>query len=354
MSQKVTIKDIAKRAGVSVGTVDRVLHNRPNVSKSALEKVKNVLETINYQPNAYASAMATNRHCTFYLLLPKKESEDYWTEVEEGAMHAVETHRDFKINVRTIRYDRFCADSFHDTCLQCMTEKPDGVIVVPASLEYTRTFTDKLHELDIPFIFLDSYLPDLKPLAFYGQDPFCSGQFAAKMMMLVAGNEKEIMLMKQTRNGNIASKQQYNREVGFRHYINEHYPEIKVIELDLLLEKDAKTHNELLEKFFENHPKIHHCITFTSKAYIVAEFIQRTNRRNVQIMGYDMIKKNAECIRQGSISFLIAQHGYMQGYNCVDALFRAIILKQEVNPVNYMPIELLTKENVDFYQHKQI
>lgn len=60
MSQKVTIKDIAKRAGVSVGTVDRVLHNRPNVSKSALEKVKNVLETINYQPNAYASAMATN------------------------------------------------------------------------------------------------------------------------------------------------------------------------------------------------------------------------------------------------------------------------------------------------------
>lgn len=160
--------------------------------------------------------------------------------------------------------------------------------------------------------------------------------------------------MKQTRNGNIASKQQYNREVGFRHYINEHYPEIKVIELDLLLEKDAKTHNELLEKFFENHPKIHHCITFTSKAYIVAEFIQRTNRRNVQIMGYDMIKKNAECIRQGSISFLIAQHGYMQGYNCVDALFRAIILKQEVNPVNYMPIELLTKENVDFYQHKQI
>lgn len=42
MSQKVTIKDIAKRAGVSVGTVDRVLHNRPNVSKSALEKVKNV------------------------------------------------------------------------------------------------------------------------------------------------------------------------------------------------------------------------------------------------------------------------------------------------------------------------
>ena len=37
--ENIRIKDIAERAGVSVGTVDRVLHNRPNVSKAALEKV---------------------------------------------------------------------------------------------------------------------------------------------------------------------------------------------------------------------------------------------------------------------------------------------------------------------------
>ena len=40
---KIRIKDIAERAGVSVGTVDRVLHKRPNVSKSALEKVEKAL-----------------------------------------------------------------------------------------------------------------------------------------------------------------------------------------------------------------------------------------------------------------------------------------------------------------------
>jgi len=74
----------------------------------------------------------------------------------------------------------------------------------------------------------------------------------------------------------------------------------------------------------------------------------------VQIMGYDMVPKNAECVRQGSISFLIAQHGYMQGYECVESLFDAIVLKKEVEPVNYMPIELLTKENIDFYRRKNI
>jgi LacI family transcriptional regulator len=71
-------------------------------------------------------------------------------------------------------------------------------------------------------------------------------------------------------------------------------------------------------------------------------------------MGYDMVEKNAECLRQGSISFLIAQHAYMQGYECVETLFDAIVLKREVNPVNYMPIELLTKENIDFYRRKNI
>ena len=58
----ITIKDIAARAGVSTGTVDRVLHKRPNVSKSALEKVNKALEELDYRPNMYASALAYNKN----------------------------------------------------------------------------------------------------------------------------------------------------------------------------------------------------------------------------------------------------------------------------------------------------
>ena len=163
------------------------------------------------------------------------------------------------------------------------------------------------------------------------------------------------MLMKQTLDGkNVASKQQDNREVGFRHYMKDHFPEIEIIELDLPYEFTRRECMVRMERFFSANPDIHHCITLNSKAHIVGEFLLKTNRRNVQIMGYDMVEKNAECLRQGSISFLIAQHGYMQGYNCIDALFRALVLKKKVNPVNYMPIELLTKENVDFYQRTQV
>ena len=67
-----------------------------------------------------------------------------------------------------------------------------------------------------------------------------------------------------------------------------------------------------------------------------------------------MVSKNAECLKQGSISFLIAQHAYLQGYSCIDTLFKAVVLKKQVEPINYMPIELLTKENVQFYRRLQL
>ena len=353
-SEKYTIKDIAARAGVSTGTVDRVLHKRPNVSKAALEKVNKALEELDYQPNVYASALAYNKKYTFYIVLPKHDSDAYWDEVEEGAQACTDLRRDFGITLKFRYYERFNNAAFTRMVREFLTEKFDGVIIVPTTLEQTSRFTEKLADRQIPFVLLDSYMPDLKPLAFFGQDSFASGYFAARMLMLIANKEKEIALMKQMRDGMVGSKQQANRETGFRHYMQDHFPDVKITEVDLPLDDEKKDYDEILEKFFTSHPKIHHCITFNSKAHIVGEFLQRSNRRNIQIMGYDMIAKNEECIRQGSISFLIAQHAYQQGYASVDALFNAIVLKREVTPVNYVPIEILTKENVDFYRRTAI
>ena len=354
MAEKIRIKDIAERAGVSVGTVDRVLHERPNVSKPAREKVEKALKEMNYQPNMYASALAYNKSYTFYLLIPKHESEAYWEEIEEGARKCEETRRDFHIDLEILFYERSNEESFREQGKAIVEAKPEGVIVVPSSLMATRELTEQLHELNIPFIMLDSYMPDLKPLSFFGQDSFCSGFFAAKMLMMIACKEKEIMLMRQTKNGMVASKQQDNREVGFRHYMHDHFPGVKIIDLDLPLDGTRTEYSKMLERYFNLHPDTHHCITLTSKAHIVGDFLLKTNRRDVQIMGYDMVEKNARCLREGSISFLIAQHAYMQGYSCVDSLFRAIVLKKKVAPINYMPIELLMKENVDFYRRTQL
>ena len=63
-SNIVTINDVAKAAGVSKGTVDRVLHNRGEVSKKSKEKVLRVIEELGYKPNLYASMLASQKKHT--------------------------------------------------------------------------------------------------------------------------------------------------------------------------------------------------------------------------------------------------------------------------------------------------
>lgn len=354
MPERIRIKDIAEKAGVSAGTVDRVLHGRPNVSAKAREKVEKALKEQNYQPNVYASALAYNKNYHFCVLIPNHDQIAYWEEVEQGIRMAVDTHKDFNIAVNINYYDRFDDNSFINITTNCINSNPNGVVLVPVDLDVTRQFTDQLHSKSIPFVMLDSYMPDLKPLAFFGQDSFSSGYFAAKILMLVANKEKEIVLMKITKNGRVVSKQQANREVGFRHYMLDHFPSVKILNLELPFDGTRLQYDKLLDAFFRNHPNVHHCITLGSKAHVMGEYLLRTNQRDVQVMGYDMVKKNATCLRQGSISFLIAQHAYQQGYACIDALFKAVVLKTKIQPVNYMPIELLTPENVDFYRRTQL
>ena len=355
MTEKIRIKDIAVKAGVSVGTVDRVLHKRPNVSKKAKERVEAAIEEMNYQPNMYASALAYNKSYNFFLFIPEHSSEPYWSEIEEGASRAVEARRDFRVNVEKIQYTRLIEDSYKEQFEKCLENNPDGVVVVPSTPEVTKNFTDKLHQREIPFVMLDSYMPDLNPLSFFGQDSFSSGYFAAKMFMLIASNEKNVLLMRLVGdNGELVSKQQANREVGFRNYMQDYFPNVNILELDLPLSGSEKLHDEMMENFFSHHKDVHHCFTVNSRAHIVGEFLLRTNRHNIQIMGYDMVGKNVECIREGCISFLIAQHAFQQGYASIDTLFKYIVLKKKVDPVNFMPIELLSKENIDFYRRTQL
>lgn len=47
----------------------------------------------------------------------------------------------------------------------------------------------------------------------------------------------------------MASKQQENREVGFRHYMQDHFPKVKILELDLPLDGDKERYDEILEGF---------------------------------------------------------------------------------------------------------
>jgi len=56
--KRVTIHDVAEAAGVSLATVDRVLNTRPGVRKATIEKVRQAVESLNYQPDVFAAGLA--------------------------------------------------------------------------------------------------------------------------------------------------------------------------------------------------------------------------------------------------------------------------------------------------------
>ena len=121
-TDKIRIKDIAERAGVSVGTVDRVLHERPNVSKAAREKVEQALAEMDYQPNVYASALAYNKDYTFYCIIPMHDSEAYWDEIKQGVKAATARRRDFHVSLKILYYERFNAPSFIKVAKECLDQ----------------------------------------------------------------------------------------------------------------------------------------------------------------------------------------------------------------------------------------
>ena len=88
LPERIRIKDIARLANVSVGTVDRVLHGRSGVSEASRKRVEEILKQLDYQPNMYASALASNKKYTFACLLPKHLEGEYWTDVQKGIREA--------------------------------------------------------------------------------------------------------------------------------------------------------------------------------------------------------------------------------------------------------------------------
>ena len=64
-----TIRDVAKKADVGVGTVSRVLNNSPAVSKATREKVLNVIDELDYIPNPIARQLSIGRTLTICILL---------------------------------------------------------------------------------------------------------------------------------------------------------------------------------------------------------------------------------------------------------------------------------------------
>ena len=88
MAREVTIKDIAKAAGVSVATVSRVINDNYPVSKEARERVQQVMQELHYRPNAIAQSLRSNRSNMIGLIVADL-SNQFFMKVAKGLEKSV-------------------------------------------------------------------------------------------------------------------------------------------------------------------------------------------------------------------------------------------------------------------------
>ena len=141
---RATIKMIAEKAGVSIGTVDRVLHDRPYVKAEVRERILRVMEELDYHPNRMASALAlssTPRHLT--VVQPVWVGYVY-EEMAAGVARFLEEHRDFNVSVEVLEYPQEDVG----TCLRQMEKAVrDGAQAIALCATDCLEIREKLAEL---------------------------------------------------------------------------------------------------------------------------------------------------------------------------------------------------------------
>ena len=347
ISLKITIKDIAEKSGVSPGTVDRVLHNRGNVSESSRKKVEEVLKHINYTPNLFASALASKKTFSLLAIVPQYKPDDYWEKIELGIRKAAREIADFHVLIEIIYFHQYKVESFCQIMEQVVKKHPDGVLLAPSLKSVTYDFTCILDSEKIPYVFIDSFVEEAHALAYYGQNSHQSGYLGAKLLFSQKIDLQEIAIFNFSYIGQ-TSNQISLRMAGFSKYISEKRTNCKLHRAILHADDPAQNEKTMNDLFF-NNKGIDGAIIFSSRAYVVADFLKKHHLNHITFIGYDLLNKNVTRLKDNTISYLIAQRPEEQGYKGIKALSDHLVFKKKINRVNYTSIDILTQENIDFY-----
>jgi len=349
----VTIKDIAKEAKVSEGTVDRVLHNRGGVSKKTELKIKKILAKHNFSVNPLASALAMKKKHKIATLIPNYNDSDlFWKSPYAGILKASEEIKGYGIRVVNFKFDQYDVLQYVDAFNELIQSKPTGVIIVPNFFKETKKMISQLEVLEIPYVFLNIDIDTFDSIAFIGQDSYTAGFVAGKLMHLSLLETSKVLTI-QSRHNIIENHTVSKRIEGFVTYFKENNTPITTLTLKIdNLNNEAET-AEKINSYLKQHPDIKGLFVPSSRIYLIKNSIKANYLEHLKLIGFDNTPPNVACLLNDSVSFLISQKPFDQGYESVHVMSEFLIKKKSPNKKMYLPIDILTKENVIYNDRKQ-
>ncbi|WP_229717364.1 LacI family DNA-binding transcriptional regulator [Parapedobacter defluvii] len=345
------VKEIARRANVSIATVDRVIHNRKGVSETTRQKINEIIQEIGFQPNILASRLASKKTNRFAVLIPDARETDYWKASLDGIERAYQEIKQYGVFLDRYLFDLNDKSTFVKYVNDMLKGSYDGVVMAPSFIEEAASFASACADRQIPYVFINSDVPNRDSLTYIGPHLYQSGYQAGQLIrfglkqgkVLIVNISKEID----------AYHHLLRKEEGFRQYMeNTNTPEapIRVEKIDITNTTDEAI-QDALDTFLKEHTDIDAFFVTNSRVKSVAKYLRNTARQHRILIGYDLSEENIEYLKDGTIDFLIGQKPEEQGYLGVMSLFQHVVADKKIAKEQYMPIDIITKENFEFYKN---
>ena len=344
MDKKYTIKDIAQMAGVSKGTVDRVLHNRGKVSPAALEKINEVLNVIDYEPNLIARNLKSTKVYRICVLLPDPAFDPYWLPCVNGIQDAIVEFKAYNVIIETHYFNPESTKSFLKVNETIIAQSPDAVLLTPLFHKETVEIIKQYDELGVMVNTFNNEVDSSSIKSFVGQHLHKSGRVAASLMNLILSEGQIAIIHIDESLKNAVHMQE--KEKGFRNYFEE--KELNGFSITTLKLKNSNIETKFAS-FLEENPDLAGIFITTSKAYQIASLLSSAKSKKITLIGYDLIEKNVNFLNQGLVHFLIHQNQKRQAYLGVSTLVEHFLFRKDIPETILLPIDIINVENASFY-----
>ena len=342
----ITIKEIAKKARVSIGTVDRVLHQRGRVSQATTDRIQKIIKDSGYQPNIMARSLSLKKTIMIAVLMPLPNQDGgYWKQPKAGMRRAEQELSAFNIKVNIHHYNKYQDLSFSNAFDDIINEQPDGILMAPVISKTAEKLIKSIPPKTI-YLFFDANIKKAENISYIGQNAFDSGNLAAKLMSVSCFKPGTLAIIQPTKRDIHISQ----RVEGFKHFIKNQ----KKFRTKLFFpekEGEASSFKKETAAIINQHQDLQGIFIPSALCHYTADIIQRTDRTDLKLIGYDLIDKNIKHLQNNVIDFLICQRPETQGYDGIHMLHRFITLGSKINKQVYMPLDIVTRENLNYYQN---
>ena len=334
----VTIQKIAELSGVSRGTVDRVLHGRPNVNPMIREKVVRAAEKLGYQPPVPPKSADCKQAA---ILIPQWTDGYFNRQIVSGIRKALRYIADpaFVLTEQPLRTMTM------QELLRAMDEQirsgVDGLIIRAENTPEVRAAIEQAVQQGVTVITYDADVPDSGRLCHAGQDLVRAGAIAAGVMARLIRPPEHVLIV----TGNLRMEAHEGRVDGFcRRLLELGFSEdaYRVIETNEMPELTG----ELVAQALQADSRLHAvymacqplsgCIAGIRKA-------RRTTRPH--IVCNDLTPTAKRYLREGTVDFVIGQSFSQESFHAVLAMYQMLLRGvQPKRELYYTDLGLITQE----------